>query len=195
MARVSKGETPVETQKIMDLAHRTALLVSAVLIACMALLASGALQAREAQAANVKKPAAAAVKAAGTTSGTAKARLKKAANYAVKKFSYQRNSNIIAQEQNARANASGWWKACARTMFKTKKGSCYNDAAAFAAMAKVATGCPVRVASGKAKTWHWKRTGSKTATQYHSWAEVKLGGTWYVYDTTLGRYSVSKAST
>ena len=78
--------------------------------------------------------------------------------------------------------ASGWANEYALYMLKNRRGSCYHHAATFAFLAKRATSLPVRICCGKAKIY-------STAKSAHAWAEVKISGKWYIYDTNAGAFA------
>ena len=101
--------------------------------------------------------------------------LKKLFTYCTKKFKYQRVMGFKP--------TSGWEYTYAKQMLTTKRGSCYHDAAAFAFLAKRATGLPVRICIGTSNAFNQKNW------QAHGWVEIKIGNTWYTYDTNANRYS------
>jgi hypothetical protein len=107
-------------------------------------------------------------------------KLKKLFKYVENKYKYSRSSLAAA------GSYKGWQKDYAYEMYKKKKGTCYHDAAAFAYLAKAATGYPVKVAIGKTNGF------SKQRVQPHSWVEIKIDGKWYVCDTSLDRYIKSQ---
>ena len=78
---------------------------------------------------------------------------------------------------------SGYYKKYAVDGFKTKKATCYHYASLFAVAAKQALGdaATVRIAVGGTN-------GTGSWNPHHSWVEVTLGKTTYVYDLTNGRY-------
>ncbi len=69
-----------------------------------------------------------------------------------------------------------WEYDCAETMLTRKQGSCFHYAAAFAFLAKRVTGYPVRIG------WGESRLFAGRSWQQHAWAEVKIGGKWYIFD-------------
>lgn len=72
--------------------------------------------------------------------------------------------------------AKGWDVQYATQMLKTKKGSCYHFSAAFAYLAKRATGYSVRIGYGESnifKASNWQK---------HAWVEIKINGVWYTFD-------------
>ena len=90
------------------------------------------------------------------------------------------------------ATMKGLYKKYAIDAFKMKKASCYHYAALFAVAAKQAIGDKgtVKIAVGTAKMKDSE--GKSYWNSHHSWVEVKLGKTTYVYDTQQGNnYSKS----
>ena len=83
----------------------------------------------------------------------------------------------------------GLYKKYANDAFKMKKASCYHYAALFAVAAKQALGSKavVKIATGTAKMKDSE--GKSYWNSHHSWVEVKLGKTTYVYDTQQGNYN------
>lgn len=106
-----------------------------------------------------------------------KAAIKKVFNYATKNFGYARAPLGFKPD-----STKDWALSYAKEMLKNKKGSCYHDAAAFAFLAKKVSGYDVRIGYGQAKVY-------SSNYQLHAWVEVKIGKTWYVYDTNANRFS------
>lgn len=104
-----------------------------------------------------------------------KTALKKLFNYVQKKCGYARAMGFKGQK--------GWEYTYAKEMLVKKKGSCYHYAAAFAVLAKRATGYPVRVCWGTSNAFNTK------VWQPHGWVEIKIGGTWYTFDANAAKYS------
>ena len=102
-------------------------------------------------------------------------KLQKLFNYTKKAFGYQRYMGV--------PSASGWYTQFAKEMLQTKKGSCYHDAAAFAFLARRATGLPVRICVGTGKVFN------SSVWQNHGWVEIKISGKWYTFDTNANRFS------
>ena len=111
-----------------------------------------------------------------TTTSQKKAAIKKLYDYTVKTYKYKRVMGFKATK--------GWQYDFAKQMLVQGAGSCYHDAAVFGALVKRATGLPVRVCYGTANG-----VLNKGRSQAHGWVEVKLGNTWYIYDTNAGRFS------
>lgn len=111
-----------------------------------------------------------------TAKTTDKQKLQKLFNYTKKAFGYKRYMGGIP-------SASGWDSKFAQEMLKTKAGSCYHDAAAFAYLARRATGLPVRICVGTSNAFN------KTRWQNHGWVEIKVGNKWYTFDTNANRFS------
>lgn len=78
---------------------------------------------------------------------------------------------------------TGWVNTYAKTMLYSKKGSCYHYAAAYAVLAKRATGLPVRVCWGTSNAFNTNKW------QNHAWVEIKYGNTWYTFDPNAAKYS------
>ncbi len=81
---------------------------------------------------------------------------------------------------------SGWEKDYAMKMFEDKKGSCYHYAAAYAFLAKKATGLRVRIGVGQTNGFSGK-------LQKHAWTEVKLSGKWYILDPNMDKYAADSS--
>lgn len=110
-----------------------------------------------------------------TKTTTSKQKLQKLFNYTKKAFKYKRYMGI--------PSASGWDSKFAKEMLQTKAGSCYHDAAAFAYLARRATGLPVRICVGTSNAFNTSRW------QNHGWVEIKISGKWYTFDTNANRFS------
>lgn len=113
-----------------------------------------------------------------TDSTEDKTALKKLALYAQKTYKYKRVMGF-----HPATAKKGWENKFAKEMIIGKKGSCYHDAAAFAFLAKRATGLPVRICLGTSNAFNTKKW------QEHGWVEIKIGKTWYTYDTNAARNS------
>ena len=74
----------------------------------------------------------------------------------------------------------------AKQTMLTGKGNCYGYASSFAVLAKRATGLPVRVC------WGTSTAFNKSRSQLHGWTEIKIGSTWYIFDTNAAAYSGRK---
>lgn len=105
---------------------------------------------------------------------SAKKKLKKLFTYVQKEYDYGRKTGFEAYD--------GWEKDYALEMFEDKKGSCYHYAAAYAFLAKKATGYSVRIGIGQTD-------GFSGNLQKHAWAEVKIGGKWYICDPNMDKYA------
>lgn len=79
-----------------------------------------------------------------------------------------------------------WEYTFAKQMLTTKKGSCYHYSAAMAFLVKRATGLPVRIGTGTAQVY------SKNSTQPHGWVEIRIGGSWYVYDPIVAKNAANR---
>jgi len=105
---------------------------------------------------------------------SAKKKLKKLFTYVQKEYDYGRKTGFEAYD--------GWEKDYALEMFEYKKGSCYHYSAAYAFLAKKATGYSVRIGVGQTD-------GFSGNLQKHAWAEVKIGGKWYICDPNMDKYA------
>lgn len=103
------------------------------------------------------------------------AALKSLFEYVRKNGGYQRVMGFQGQ--------SGWEYDFAKQMLETNQGSCYHYAAAFAFLAKRATGLPVRICWGTSNAFNTARW------QPHAWVEIKIGKVWYTYDANAAKYS------
>lgn len=110
-----------------------------------------------------------------TKSTTSKQKLQKLFNYTKKQFKYKRYMGV--------PSARGWEYQFAKEMLQTKAGSCYHDAAAFAFLARRATGLPVRICVGTSNAFN------TSVWQKHGWVEIKISGKWYTFDTNANRFS------
>lgn len=112
------------------------------------------------------------------SSDSKKKKLKKLFKYAEKTYDYKRVTGFEAY--------SGWEKDYALQMYKEKKGSCYHFAAAYAFLAKQATGYEVRIGIGKTNGFSGK-------LQNHAWTEIKIGSKWYICDTNLDKFAADSS--
>ena len=112
------------------------------------------------------------------SSDSAKKKLKKLFTYVQKPYDYGRKVGFEAY--------SGWEKDYALEMFEQKKGSCYHYAAAYAFLAKKATGCNVRIGVGQAD-------GFSGNMQPHAWVEVELDSKWYICDPNMDKYAANSS--
>lgn len=103
-----------------------------------------------------------------------KSKLKKLFAYVQEEYGYARKTGFEAY--------SGWEKDYALEMLTDGKGSCYHYAAAYAFLAKKATGCSVRIGVGQTD-------GFSGNLQKHAWAEVKISGKWYICDPNMDKYA------
>lgn len=118
-------------------------------------------------------------KAAGEKGSSKQAALKALFKYTERKFGYARTVGFKA--------ASGWGKTYALEMFQKKKGSCYHFAAAYAYLAKEATGLPVRLCIGQTNGFNASRW------QQHAWVEIKISGKWYIYDPNMDKFAADSS--
>lgn len=103
-----------------------------------------------------------------------KKQLKKLFQYVEKTYGYARVMGFTGKK--------GWEKAYAAEMIKNKKGSCYHFAAAYAFLAKKATGYKVRIVIGKTN-------GFSGALQEHAWTEINIDSKWYICDSNMDKYA------
>lgn len=153
----------------------------------------------------VLKNATTMVKKAKATTGTAKAKLKKIYTYIAtdKKwkgaFSFESYLTFCLKASTAEKNKfytsyagpktmKGLYKKYAIDAFKMKKASCYHYAALFAVAAKKALGNKATVKIGVGTAKMKDSEGESYWNSHHSWVEVTLGKTTYVYDTQQGNY-------
>ncbi len=114
------------------------------------------------------------VKAQVSSKDSAKKKLKKLFTYVQKEYDYARKTGFEAYD--------GWEEDYALEMFADKKGSCYHYAAAYAVLAKKATGYSVRIGLGQTN-------GFSGSLQKHAWTEVKIRGKWYICDPNMDKYA------
>lgn len=108
-----------------------------------------------------------------------KSALKQLFTYTEKTYGYKRVTGF--------KNTKGWEKTYAKQMYSSKKGSCYHFAAAYAFLAKKATGYPVRICIGKTNGFN------KKVWQAHAWAEVKIGSKWYICDPNMDKFAAKSS--
>ena len=108
------------------------------------------------------------------SSDSAKMKLKKLFKYAENTYDYKRVMGFDTY--------NGWEKDYALETYSDKKGSCYHFAAAYAFLAKKATGYKVRIGVGKTN-------GFSGALQGHAWTEIKIDSKWYICDTNMDKYA------
>lgn len=109
-----------------------------------------------------------------TTEAQKKAAINKLYTYTKKNYKYGR---IMGQFSKGKS------LSYAQQTMLTGKGNCYGFAATFAVLAKRATGLPVRVC------WGTSTAFNKSRAQLHGWTEIKIGNTWYIFDTNAVAYS------
>ena len=111
-------------------------------------------------------------------SASTKKKLKKLFTYVQKNYEYGRKTGFEAY--------NGWASDYALEMFSQKQGSCYHFAAAYAFLAKKATGCEVRIGVGQTN-------GFSGSLQPHAWTEVKIGSKWYICDPNMDKYAANSS--
>ena len=138
-----------------------ALAVAAVLAFGLAGVVSTTVAAQQAYASTSISAVAGHCKGKSTT-----AKLKSLNSYMKKSFGYK------ASSERPKTISASKARAYAAKLCSNGKGSCTEWASLFAVAAKSATKCPVRICTGKVAGY----------TNYHCWAEVKVGGKWLVCD-------------
>lgn len=128
---------------------------------------------------SLQKKTAAIVKKQVKKKSSKKSALKQLFKYTEKAYGYKR---VIGFK-----NKKGWEKTYARTMYNSKRGSCYHFAAAYAFLAKKATGYPVRICLGKTNGFN------KKVWQPHAWVEVKIGKKWYICDPNMDKFAAKSS--
>ncbi len=122
---------------------------------------------------NAVKYAVKAVKAATNSKMTQEQKLKACYNWIIKNFSYERDYQDPAKLKN------NWTKSYAEYAFKNKRGNCYKYASAMGYCAEI-LGYDARVAYGKIE--------SGSSRTNHGWTEIKINGTYYIFDTVQADY-------
>lgn len=112
-----------------------------------------------------------------TTDTQKKAALNKLYTYVKKNYKYGRVMGQFGKGKSL---------SYAKQTMLTGKGNCYGYASSFAVLAKRATGLPVRVCWGTSSAFN------KSRSQLHGWTEIKIGSTWYIFDTNAAAYSGRK---
>lgn len=103
-----------------------------------------------------------------------KKKLKNLFDYIEKEYDYKRVMGFEAYK--------GWEKDYALEMYTEKKGSCYHFAAAYAFLAKKATGYKVRIVTGRTN-------GFSGVLQEHAWTEINIDSKWYICDSNMDKYA------
>lgn len=150
-------------------------LVFLLLVFC---LMAGSFSVKAQAAATAGSKAEAIVKKNVKSGDSAKKKLKKLFTYIQKNYDYARAMGFKTY--------NGWEKDYALEMYTKKKGSCYHYAAAYAFLARKATGYQVRIGVGKTN-------GFSGNLQDHAWTEVKVGSKWYICDTNLDKYAAKSS--
>ena len=91
---------------------------------------------------------------------------------------YEHICNITSYKRTYETPAGDWTKQYAMDIYATGKGNCYRYTAAFAYLAKE-IGYDVRICTGTIKA-------ARGGVTPHGWAEVNIGGTWYICDPDMG---------
>ncbi len=114
-----------------------------------------------------------AVKNATNSKMTQEQKLKACYNWIIKNFYYERDYQDPAKLKK------NWTKSYAEYAFKNKKGNCYKYASAMGYCAEI-LGYDARVAYGK--------IASGNSRTNHGWTEIKINGTYYIFDTVQADY-------
>lgn len=91
---------------------------------------------------------------------------------------YEHICNITSYKRTYETPSGDWTKQYAMDIYSTGKGNCYRYTAAFAYLAKE-IGYDVRICTGTIKA-------ARGGVTPHGWAEVNIGGTWYICDPDMG---------
>lgn len=143
---------------------------------CAAVAAAGSVTPKET---TLRTTTRAIVKKQVKSGSSKKAALKQLFQYAEKNYGYKRVMGF--------KNTQGWEKTYAQEIYKEKKGSCYHFAAAYAFLAKEATGYPVRICIGTTNGFNKKKW------QNHAWTEIKIGSKWYLCDPNLDKFGANSS--
>ncbi len=114
-----------------------------------------------------------AVKNATNSKMTQEQKLKACYNWIIKNFYYERDYQDPAKLKN------NWTKSYAEYAFQKKRGNCYKYASAMGYCAEI-LGYDARVAYGK--------IASGNSRTNHGWTEIKINGTYYIFDTVQADY-------
>ena len=117
---------------------------------------------------DLKKLVASIIEAATTGSMSQKSQLQNCFDYFVEASEYERRIDVPI---------GNWTGDYASQILLTGKGNCYNYAAGFAYIAK-GLGYDARVCTGTVTS----SLGGRTA---HAWTEVRMGDSWYIFDTEM----------
>ncbi len=108
----------------------------------------------------------------------AKKKLKKLFNFVEKNYNYKRTMEFTTY--------SGWEQDYALEMYSEKVGSCYHFAAAYAFLAKKATGYNVHIGVGETN-------GFSKILQKHAWIEININSKWYICDPNMDKYAANSS--
>lgn len=146
----------------------------ALAVSMMICFIAGAQSTNVSAVTSIKSQTAKIIKKKTKSSDSKKIKLKKLFQYAEKKYGYQRAVGFKAKD--------GWEHDYAAEMYSKEKGSCYHFAAAYAYLAKKATGYKVRVGIGKTN-------GFSGNLQSHAWTEIKINSKWYICDCNMDKFA------
>ena len=119
---------------------------------------------------DIMKLVASVVEQCTTGDMTQKKQLERCFDYFVKSAVYERKEGIPTGD---------WTESYAKDILLNSKGNCYNYASAFAYIA-LGLGYEARVCTGTV-------TSSLGGRTPHAWTEVKVGNSWYIFDTEMQR--------
>ncbi|MCC8066414.1 MAG: transglutaminase-like domain-containing protein, partial [Clostridiales bacterium] len=108
-------------------------------------------------------------------------KLKKLFKYAEKNWLYSRASSFTDADDTVQY---------AFSILKNNTGSCYHFAAGYAYLARQALGdnskYKVRIAVGQTN-------GFGYGLQSHAWVEIRIKGTWYIFDSNLDKFAADSS--
>ena len=91
---------------------------------------------------------------------------------------YNHICDITTYKRTYDVPSGDWTRQYAMDVYSTGKGNCYRYTAAFAYLAKE-LGYDVRICTGTIKA-------ARGGVTPHGWAEINIGGTWYICDPDMG---------
>lgn len=168
--KLSVGKTILLLLAVVFLASGTAAVIPKTAVTAEAATSSASKK--------LKKTASRIVDSQVGESDSQKTKLKKLFRYAEDNWQYKRAYGFEAEK--------GWDKDFALEMYGEKQGSCYHFAAAYAYLAKQATGYPVRIGVGTTN-------GFGNQNQNHAWVEVRIKSTWYVCDPNMDKFAADSS--
>ncbi len=117
----------------------------------------------------------------GIDAADKEAKLKKIYTYAVNKYAFRSMTDkpFIQAATKSKLSAANY-RLASYTMLKKRKGSCFHEAAALSSLIRRATGYKTRYVIGKTNVFSGKK-------QPHAWTEVRINGSWYLFDSNAER--------